>query len=246
MLLGRSSVRWVAALLALLALSGCYTSLVVPTREQIEIPAIGDAKEVELGDTVIKRGQIYTYDALELLNEVRAGDGVFFTKVKVFPQTLVAELEDNQWTYYYGDNVTAHDAILGTKRVRGGLKIKKSDPKVIQLFMTGTEPMGMLPKPKPLFEITRTYARDKPSFIQELIYNGRSDDTVKFLYREYADEYIRAPFTQDVQYDLSESDTVGFKGARIQILEASNTMLRYVVLLNFPDPESIIKQLSRN
>ena len=48
---------------------------------------------------------------------------------------------------------------------------------------------------------------------------------------------MRLPFTQEVQYDLSESSTIGFKGARIEIAEATNTYLSYKVIESFPDPE---------
>lgn len=46
---------------------------------------------------------------------------------------------------------------------------------------------------------------------------------------------MRAPFTQDVQYDLSESSVLGFKQARIEVLDASNTALSYRVIKHFPD-----------
>ena len=57
---------------------------------------------------------------------------------------------------------------------------------------------------------------------------------MKFLYRETAEEHGDTPLTQEVQYDLGESDVIGFKGARIKILESTNTKLRYIVLKNFP------------
>lgn len=71
------------------------------------------------------------------------------------------------------------------------------------------------------------------SFRQELIYNGRTGDSVKFLYREIKDSYLRAPFTQDITYDLKEGAEIGFKGARLKIIEASNTKIKYVVTKTF-------------
>lgn len=77
---------------------------------------------------------------------------------------------------------------------------------------------------------------DTPGFRQELIYNGRSGDTVKFLYREFSGDYARPPFSQEVQYDLKDGSMIGFKSVRIEVLEASNTRLSYRVLSSFPDP----------
>ena len=49
-------------------------------------------------------------------------------------------------------------------------------------------------------------------------------------------EAARPAFNQDVQYDLSEGKTIGFKGARVEIVEATNTNIRYRVLAHFPPP----------
>ena len=61
---------------------------------------------------------------------------------------------------------------------------------------------------------------------------GQAVDAAR--YREFVAGYVRAPYTQDVQYDLSTDHTIGFKGARIEVLEATNTMLRYRVIQSFP------------
>ena len=73
----------------------------------------------------------------------------------------------------------------------------------------------------------------KPSYVQEVIYNGRIDDNLKFIYREYSGDMIRPAFTQDVQYDLSSSDIIGFKSLRLRILSATNTNIRYELISNF-------------
>ena len=47
----------------------------------------------------------------------------------------------------------------------------------------------------------------------------------------------RTAFTQEAQYDLSESDIIGFKNARIRVIEANNRVITYEVLANF-DPRA--------
>ena len=74
----------------------------------------------------------------------------------------------------------------------------------------------------------------KPNITQQLIYNGRINDSVKFLYRELSEgKLMRAPFTQEIQYDLKKGNEIGFKGARLKILEASNREITYKVLKHF-------------
>jgi len=90
---------------------------------------------------------------------------------------------------------------------------------------------------KPInFENTTYIDRSAPGFYQELIYNGRTGDAVRFLYREFANDMARPAFSQDVQYDLREGSTVGFKGARIEVLDATNVNIKYRVLSHFPLP----------
>ncbi|EGG28363.1 hypothetical protein IMCC3088_318 [Aequoribacter fuscus] len=58
---------------------------------------------------------------------------------------------------------------------------------------------------------------------------------MKFTYREFtATGYARDAFTQDVQYDLEEGTIIGFKGARIEVLDATNRSIRYRVIEHFP------------
>lgn len=67
---------------------------------------------------------------------------------------------------------------------------------------------------------------------QEFIYNGKSNNTLKFIYREFIKDMARPAFTQELQYDLNESNVIGFKGMRIEIINSTNTILEYKVLQN--------------
>ena len=70
-------------------------------------------------------------------------------------------------------------------------------------------------------------------FNQYLIYNGRSGNSVKFLYREFMGDLNRASFQQEVSYDLNIGEVIGFKGARFKIIEANNVQLKYQVIETF-------------
>lgn len=76
------------------------------------------------------------------------------------------------------------------------------------------------------------------SFKRELVYSGITQNTVSILYREFDyvydkyrnGHYARPAFNQELKYDLSQGDTIGFKGARFRIIKATNTGIRYEVL----------------
>jgi len=75
---------------------------------------------------------------------------------------------------------------------------------------------------------------NQPNVKQQLIYNGRLGDFVKFLYREVSEgAYLRQPFTQEIQYDLNEGQIIGFKGARLEIISATNRQITYKILEHF-------------
>lgn len=71
------------------------------------------------------------------------------------------------------------------------------------------------------------------AFQQTLIYSGRVGNKINVGYREFSNNLARPAFNNNVEYDLSESKLIGYKGAQIEVLEATNQMIRYRVLKNF-------------
>jgi hypothetical protein len=71
------------------------------------------------------------------------------------------------------------------------------------------------------------------NFQQTLIYSGRVANRIKISYRETSDSLARPAFNNEAEYDLSESMTIAYKGARLEIIEATNEFLKYRVLQNF-------------
>ena len=71
------------------------------------------------------------------------------------------------------------------------------------------------------------------SFQQTLIYSGKVGNKVNIGYREFSASIARPAFNNNVEYDLSESRVIGYKGAQLEILEATNQHIRYKVLRNF-------------
>ena len=67
------------------------------------------------------------------------------------------------------------------------------------------------------------------SFVAELIYSGQSNNTIRLVYREYLDGLARPPFTQELEYDLSESTAITFKSLEIDVIEATNNHIRFMV-----------------
>ncbi len=218
------------------ALTACTTTQPVrPRVDTIDRPALNTISTAELGDTIVEKGKLYTYNGIVLSNELTWGDGFLLKKFTISPGSLKSRQVDKKYEYFYSENMTSYDALLGTSMYPGGgLCIKIGDPSWVRAFIVSGV-CTIKPKATPEVRPTRITDVSQPSFRQELIYNGRSGDTVRFLYREFSGDYARPPFSQDVQYDLKDGNLIGFKGVRIEIVEASNTRLSYRVLSSFPD-----------
>ncbi|MEY4644746.1 MAG: hypothetical protein RLZZ596_1577 [Pseudomonadota bacterium] len=71
------------------------------------------------------------------------------------------------------------------------------------------------------------------SIQQTLIYSGKIGNQIRIGYREFSNNFARPAFSNDVNYDLNESKIISYKGAALEIFEATNTYIRYKVLKNF-------------
>ena len=71
------------------------------------------------------------------------------------------------------------------------------------------------------------------SFQQTLIYSGKVGNKINIGYREFSSNVARPAFNNDVEYDLNESKTIGYKGALLEVIDANNQSIKYKVLKNF-------------
>jgi hypothetical protein len=71
------------------------------------------------------------------------------------------------------------------------------------------------------------------SFQQTLIYSGKVGNKINIAYREFSNNIARPAFNNNVEYDLSESKTIAYKGSQLEILEATNQSIKFKVIKNF-------------
>ena len=211
--------------LVVLLFTGCqFAAIPTPTSSPpphfISIPEPGASVEAELGETVCAKGVINTRKGLKLKNPISASFAL--SKMNCGPGFYKECLEDSKWTYY----IQIANATIGIP------KANNQDLRIVNFTPGAT--YHLLPHPPAEFEFSEEDTMDSESFKQELIYNGKSGNVLKFLYRELSGNTLRYPFSQDVQYDLADGKIIGFKGARLEVIEASNTKLKYKLITNFP------------
>lgn len=73
-------------------------------------------------------------------------------------------------------------------------------------------------------------AIDSPSAFQRtLIYNGSVGKKINISYREFSGGNARQAFTNDVEYDMSKSKIINYKGAEIEVIDYDNSSITYRV-----------------
>lgn len=87
--------------------------------------------------------------------------------------------------------------------------------------------------------VTYTAVNVTNSIKQEIVYSGFSRGVLKITYREYLNDYARASFFQDAEYDYTPKTKtiISFKGAKIEILDANNNEIKYKVLMGFKNEQ---------
>jgi hypothetical protein len=203
-----------------LFLQGCATSSPLPQLEEIRQPELDASITTELGDIMVRYTIASTLPSYQL---TQAFQPEFFNTKFISIGTILTPWSDTD-TY---------------ESFREGLcRFKKSGK-----WYLGPTPLGACGYESAFLPVNEVAVSAKKAkwidvstrnIDQRLIYNGRVGNYVKFTYREFsASGMARMPFTQDVQYDLDKGAVIGFKGVRIEILDATNRKIQYRVLRHF-------------
>lgn len=65
---------------------------------------------------------------------------------------------------------------------------------------------------------------------KELIYTGRAGNQISVTYREYKGDLARPAFFQTLTFDLNQGHIFGFQGSRFEVVDASNTQIKYRII----------------
>jgi hypothetical protein len=225
----------ITAFMSIFLLFGCvstvYMAPILPRSEQIYSVKLGEVQESLLGDPMVSR-----------INGISAR-GYIATSNYQPPSQDGGRL---QFSPIATDSVWA---VIG--KLANGDSICRSDssqvPKINSqreyclVVNDADEAYGYTPcsresvypkswDPKPhsfLKKVDRVYL--KGSFKQELIYNGKFQNTIKLTYHEFKDDFARPAFNQELTYNLSEGKIIEFRAMKVEILEATNSGIKFIV-----------------
>lgn len=194
-------------------------------------PEIGAETVRHVGDVLLEQGMQSEYAAIESPAPVIVGSGV---DAFVLPagRYLKTSEGSNVEVFAWDDasNKTQGGVVSGGETLKE-IVIGKSESTSL-LFVRTVSGKIRYTTVHP-FQRIRTTVRDGDSFQQTLTYGGRVGNKIKISYQESAGGMADGAPTNTAEYDPSESNIVGYQGAQIEVIDATNQFIRYRVLSNF-------------
>jgi hypothetical protein len=244
--------------LILATLGGCATSTnqrAFTSKDFAAIPPLNIESEAEVGESVVSNKTVAP--AIKINNRIQnfsIEDGVLIAcgvsegsdrGIYYCPRSEEEILDEN---LYFAVDGSRYETAKGGRYEIDGLFVPSDKLKPVEVFQYRARAsvlrliwnvLGIARKagvayiyeePGIVYKETQVGILDSKSFKRELVYSGITQNTILFRYREYKDSFARPAFTEDLKYDLSQGDIIGYKGARFQVIKADNMTIRFKVL----------------
>lgn len=213
-----------------IGISACATPKYNYAPEVIAIsePPIGTVSIARIGDTMLKQGKYKEHAALYVPTK-RDVTWAY----EIHPGYYLLSGQDEKAEFYTPESGSAgghiEKALLADPWKSVMLRKKKPELCVVTILNAVVcKPSGDLQRVK------RPILADD-AFQRTLIYNGRVGSKINIAYREFSNNLARPAFNNEVEYDLNESKVIGYKGAELEVLEATNQHIKFRMIRNFND-----------
>lgn len=228
--------RFMFLVLVGLMVMGCST-FHYPTQKAdkfFTIPEVGIDTTAYLGEPIILTGSGYYTDGIIVNNTAESFNVMYSFKIgKGFYELVYS---DGKYRYYYPED----DKMLAYYNVykqedNGGMELRMSNDGSIGLLnnIGGYFSANSMKSKLNIEMIENRFITSKASLQQTVIYTGKQDNILKFSYREFSNDMARPAFTTDITYDLNESNIIGYKSFRAEVIQATNTEIRYKIINGF-------------
>ena len=219
---GRGTMRNLAILSCLALLAGCTTVQYNGADSfinEVSYPKIEEVITVYIGDFLVKKGTIVEENVLLIQQPIDKGYNI---PAKEYYQVGYSDTQD-----FYSAIGVVDSFVMDPAEAIAVKKQESSELCIISIFGGSVCYKGD-------FERTKRLAESGNGFQQTLIYNGRIGDKINIAYREFNNDVARPAFSNEVEYDLSSSNVIGYKGALLEVVEADNSSITYKLIRNFP------------
>lgn len=227
---------WMFLSLSVPILVGCATveNNYTPRTEQVSFPGLNEIRTVTLGEPMLRQGTATTTRGVLLSqeNNIRG----FTLSSGFYPQTG----EDSEFVFTGYESRRTRDGfgyvtlgILQGGLYPVGLRFSKNEQQSCAIVPNIYGITQALCDTEYSYQFTERPFLSVNDFQQTLIYSGRIGDRVRISYRESSGDMARPAFANEAEYDLSVSDTIACRGARLRVITANNESIQYEVISNF-------------
>lgn len=218
------------ALAGLTMLAGCATPSYdyMPSIQDISRPPLGSTNTVGVGEQMLVQGRFVEREALQLDQEVRVGVMGTYT----FTPGHFVRVGGSGDALFFNQSSQPGSGAVQQGVLADPFQVIEFNPVTRQLC--GVTILNLKAcTSAPAARVVTVSSLGDNSFQQTLIYSGRVGNKVNVGYREFSSNVARPAFNNDVEYDLDESRTIGYRGAELEIVEATNRSITYRVIRNF-------------
>lgn len=196
---------------------------------EISDPPLNSVNSKQVGDDLLKQGKYREHDAILLTGPVEAS-----WAYTVHPGYFLKIGEDQANKYYRVGGAGEETGYVQKAALADpvqSLMVKKETNTLCVITVFNVAACG--DGGKQSFDEVKKPIITQDAIQRTLIYSGKSGSKINVGYREFSGNMARPAFSNDVEYDLSESNQIGYKGALLEIIEATNRLITYKVLSNF-------------
>lgn len=217
------------AIAVLLTLTACAAPKYnyMPSAISISEPPLNSVNTSQVGDVMLRQGKYEEHDAIFVSKKIDAGILAPYT---IHPGYYLKHGEDQTGEYYQpgGEGAGHVEKAALADQWKSILAMKGK-----QILCVVTVFNATACSDESNFDRQKKPVLSRESFQQTLIYSGKMGNKINIGYREFSGNLARPAFNNDVEYDLSESKIIGYKGAQLEILEATNQHIKFKVIRNF-------------
>ena len=210
-------------LIVLLFVLGCgVPQNYAPKLTKLETPT--GVREVGLGDQLLVEGDLKEQTVLIVKEAIRANMCYTFTSGE-YEKTG----DDGKYEFYNERPLKGKVKINFPCDPTQGVRYSEQEQKICAITIFGIASCASAPPDNVIRNTIKT-----GSFIRESIFTAYIKNKLRITYREFVESTRQSVLIVDMEHEISELPTlIEFKGARIEILEATSLQMKYQVLQGF-------------
>ena len=221
----------ILSITGLVILTGCAAPVVnyQPQTQNISEPPLNSTNEKQVGDELLRQGKFREHDAVHVTSIVK----ISFAYT-IYPGYFLKIGEDKENEYYRIGGAGEDSGYVEKHAIADpyqNLMIRKDKNTIC--IVTVFNAYGCDESNISSFEKIKKPIISQDTVQRTLIYSGKVGNKINIGYREFSGSFARPAFSNSVEYDLSESNSIGYKGALLEIIEATNRFIKYKVISNF-------------